>query len=355
MPAPPRKPMNLFNLKWDRLSKSFFNRLKNRLDDGMNYEKAINLTFKELNIQGNFKKFVEDTVYASFISGIGVDVDINKNQVRKALLSSTWPGEKLTLSSRINKTKLLPIIKEEIKTQLARENSIRRITKRLFETKLTTADFPKYMRELELQARRVLAGEITKEAVEFRSALEKAKKQVSELKGKLGTEGSARLEKSYQSILRNIGDDTEKISKIGLDKAIMRGIDSKARYNSERIARTESAKSYGQGFFEKYQQDKDIVGYKSKLSYKHELYDICDFYAEANLYGMGPGVYPITEGPPYPYHPNCLCVLDPVYRGTVGEFDEGAKNQELEELSNRERKIVERQYKGMENHEPLEK
>ena len=35
--------------------------------------------------------------------------------------------------------------------------------------------------------------------------------------------------------------------------------------------------------------------------------DICDYYAENDLYGLGPGIFPINE---VPYsHPNCLCSI----------------------------------------------
>src|SRR5690606_3258478 len=40
---------------------------------------------------------------------------------------------------------------------------------------------------------------------------------------------------------------------------------------------------------------------------QHPRPDICDLYANQNLYGLGPGGYPPDAVPSTP-HPNCLCV-----------------------------------------------
>ena len=62
------------------------------------------------------------------------------------------------------------------------------------------------------------------------------------------------------------------------------------------------------------EQDEDAIGWKSNLSARHPAPDICDFHAGADLYGWGAGVYPKTQGPPYPYHPHCTCNKTIVYR-----------------------------------------
>jgi hypothetical protein len=57
------------------------------------------------------------------------------------------------------------------------------------------------------------------------------------------------------------------------------------------------------------------VGVQSILSSRHNVEDICNVYADADMFGMGPGIYPKNYAPEYPYHPNCLCILSPVYKG----------------------------------------
>ena len=49
-----------------------------------------------------------------------------------------------------------------------------------------------------------------------------------------------------------------------------------------------------------------------RLSSKHEALDACDFYADADLWGLGPGVYPKAEAPIPPFHVGCLCMLSPI-------------------------------------------
>ena len=39
-------------------------------------------------------------------------------------------------------------------------------------------------------------------------------------------------------------------------------------------------------------------------------------YAEADLYGMGPGIFPKDKVPTLPVHPNCMCHLRPVMVGS---------------------------------------
>jgi len=57
------------------------------------------------------------------------------------------------------------------------------------------------------------------------------------------------------------------------------------------------------------------------MSKTHIRADICDFFAEADLFGLGAGLYPKEYAPNLPLHPFCRCVLLPVF----GKSAEGAK------------------------------
>jgi len=48
------------------------------------------------------------------------------------------------------------------------------------------------------------------------------------------------------------------------------------------------------------------------LSGSHPMPDICDTLSTYDS-GLGPGVYPPGDEPPYPAHPNCLCALVPIH------------------------------------------
>lgn len=48
-----------------------------------------------------------------------------------------------------------------------------------------------------------------------------------------------------------------------------------------------------------------------RLSGKHREADLCDLYADADLWGLGRGVYPKAEAPVPPFHEGCMCSLAP--------------------------------------------
>ena len=90
-------------------------------------------------------------------------------------------------------------------------------------------------------------------------------------------------------------------------------VQEKARYHAERIARTENARAYADGQMSRYMNDPDVVALKWKLGSRHPRYDICDFYANADLYGLGKGVYPKDKFPRLPAHPHCMCLCPVSY------------------------------------------
>lgn len=102
-----------------------------------------------------------------------------------------------------------------------------------------------------------------------------------------------------------------------LNKAIYTATQERTRYFADRIARTEMARAYQDGFLLRWDNNDDCVAYQWKLSGRHPRYDICDLYAKANLYGMGAGVFPKDKVPLLPAHPHCMCFLKPVIRGMI--------------------------------------
>jgi hypothetical protein len=63
---------------------------------------------------------------------------------------------------------------------------------------------------------------------------------------------------------------------------------------------------------------------KFNLSPNHPRTDICDVHANANLYGLGPGVYPVGSAP-WPAHPNTMSYLTAVFRDEVSADDRGGR------------------------------
>ena len=86
----------------------------------------------------------------------------------------------------------------------------------------------------------------------------------------------------------------------------------KLRYEATRIARTESARAHTAAQVASVQDVAGVDALEWTLAGSHPVEDICDVYASADLYGLGPGRYPVDNPPMLPAHPNCLCYLAPV-------------------------------------------
>lgn len=121
------------------------------------------------------------------------------------------------------------------------------------------------------------------------------------------------LQAAYNELLEMVqmGEDEQ------IAKAATVAINEKSRYVAERITRTEIARAWADGFWAKAQADSDIVAVKYKLSSRHPVFDICDMYAKADMFGLGAGVYPKDKVPALPVHPHCLCRYVEVIHGEV--------------------------------------
>ena len=79
-------------------------------------------------------------------------------------------------------------------------------------------------------------------------------------------------------------------------------------YEALRLARTEMTAAFGEGTIAAARVSPSYIGMKWVLSHSHPMVDMCDTLAEHDE-GLGRGVYPPGDEPPYPAHPNCLCAL----------------------------------------------
>ena len=83
-------------------------------------------------------------------------------------------------------------------------------------------------------------------------------------------------------------------------------------YEALRLARTEMTAAFGEGAISASRVAPSYNGMKWVLSSSHPVPDICDTLSTYDS-GLGPGVYPPGDEPPYPAHPNCLCALVPIH------------------------------------------
>ena len=112
------------------------------------------------------------------------------------------------------------------------------------------------------------------------------------------------------------------------------------RYASLRLARTEMGNAYHRATIYAGFTDPNIIGFKWKLSPAHPKVDICDRYAKEPFYT------PITV--PHKPHPNCLCWIEPVYKGgpSFAGFRERATD-EIEESTKELEGLKEIAYKKL--------
>jgi hypothetical protein len=105
------------------------------------------------------------------------------------------------------------------------------------------------------------------------------------------------------------------------------------RANALRIARTEinraHIKAYEVGAF----SNQNVIGTRFLLSPNHPKHDICDMHAHANVYGLGPGVYPEGKNP-CPAHPNTLSYTEVVFKDEVTAEDRQGRQDRLTWLGN---------------------
>jgi hypothetical protein len=116
-------------------------------------------------------------------------------------------------------------------------------------------------------------------------------------------------------------------------------------FAARRLARTEITRAAGAATINASAANPFVGGVKWVTSGSHREIDQCD--ANARGGPNGDGVYPPNEVPPYPNHPHCLCHLQPVATGDVGELIEGLRAQI------RERSPIAQELQGLFNPETL--
>lgn len=232
---------------------------------------------------------------------------ITLHEARRATRMA-WAKDDLTLSERTTKggEMVQDMTAKAIQDAIKQGKSLKDLSLDIFNGYtvggvIPTQDIPKCMAEL------IAVAKLKKDADSklYRLALSKVRNHLKRV-NKPG------MKAAYKQLVKAIDslDDTK------INKAIRVAAYEKTRYFAERIARTETARAWNAGVFRRWAEDTDCVAFQWKLSTAHPVTDICDLYAHANLYGMGPGIFPKDKVPMLPAHPNCMCRLRPVMTGS---------------------------------------
>nr|DAQ59101.1 MAG TPA: minor capsid protein [Caudoviricetes sp.] len=222
-------------------------------------------------------------------------------------MQAAWASDGLKLSKRLHRNayKVRRETSAIIAQSLKRGKSIREIARSIFEGYgkggvIATDKLPKHIERLRaLKPPQSLNDD---ELARFKRTIRRTERLVRQ-----NTTPSLRA--AYSELIQAVDEGNA----IDLSRAVTVAVQEKARYNAERIARTENARAYADGQMNRYAHDDDVVALKWTLSSRHPRYDICDFYANADLYGLGKGVYPKDKFPTLPAHPHCMCRISPVF------------------------------------------
>lgn len=100
---------------------------------------------------------------------------------------------------------------------------------------------------------------------------------------------------------------------------------------AERVFRTEINRAHIETYRNSAFEHPDVIGTKFLLSSRHPKPDVCDMHASANVYGLGPGVYPEGKSP-LPAHPNTLSYEVVVFADEVTPEDKAGKESRIDWL-----------------------
>lgn len=290
--------------KTDKTIKAFEKEIKRLLKEGKTAKEAVKEAYKKYPVMKTLEKELQKQLEEEMKRGAGEEIPITA--IHDAL-SLSWSPDKLTLSERTTKggkeitAQAASIIAETIK----KGESVQKTALALFDGYgyghiLPTQDIPEFMKKL------TEIGKLTDyKGQEFRKTLRAVERQLK----RVNVQG---MKIAYGKIKEAIETGNEK----KINKAVYVATQERTRYFARRIARTELARAYGDGAMAKWENDEDCVAFQWKLSSGHPCYDICDLYANADLYGMGKGIFPKDKVPRLPAHPNCMCHLRPVMEGS---------------------------------------
>lgn len=300
---------------------SFEQEVKAQLALGLKPNEAVRNAYAKYPVMDMMKATLQAELVNTFMAGYGDNVPYSAKSISQAM-SESWASDDLTLSKRLYRrsSTIRNEVADTIKQALKTNKTVKGLAKSIFDGYgkggiIPEASIPKFLSKL---SDINISGEATPEAKR------KERELLRSVKGKIARLDTPYVRAAYNEVAAAVEDGNE----VRLQKAIYSATQEKARYHAERIARTENARAYADGQMNRFLDDDDIVAFQWKLSSRHPRYDICDFYANADLYGLGKGVYPKDKFPRLPAHPHCMCHIKPM---TELDIDVNKRHTNLEQ------------------------
>lgn len=316
------KLVNEWSGQYQKAALPVIRRIIELINNGVKPSTAIKKALDDSSFFSTTREALEGKLFEAAAIGYGITpefiTDIARANVINKLVNLPWAPDKMKLSTRIHGAEaiLREQINDTIQNTISRGTNVVKLSRALYEgfdhdRVIKEADLPKYLKKITKMRQEINAmrreGTLTPEAEKTFTELLKASRRNVEN----GTSQS--LKAAYNKLL----DKVEKGTAEAVDKAAWVAMQEKSRYYAERIARTELARAWADGFYAKALANENVIAFKWRLSGAHKFYDICDFHAKSNLYGLGPGIYPFNAVPPLPAHPHCTCMLVAVYDGEL--------------------------------------
>lgn len=326
--SPISKLVNRFSDSYSVIVAKVLEYTRKAMNSGASPDVAVAVAIEKVGVGKSIRNAILKEVVTALKIGASVKISVDPVAVRAWYMNTAYDPTGVQIQTSLRST-LIKTIKQSQKTGEAWRSA----AQRLHDVGVSRSDIANDVKLL-LDAAKdsyKLAGD----AIGYRRYQAQIK-AVQRRIDRLVDPSTSKLKRAYQDVVDAAKSGSEK----ALENATKYAAYFKERYNAERIARTEISRSYGQSFFSENLSDPDCIGYRSSTSSNHIKVDICDFHAKADLYGMGPGCYPIKKGPPYPYHPHCTCILTPIFSGEAGQFNPKAGKTFLSKISADERRAM---------------
>lgn len=346
------KVLRNYGLAAEEIGTKFISSLLSYLKRGKTVNESIKLAEQESKFYPGIGTAVSNAVCDGALVGLGVNVadmpedNLNRarNTVREPLFEKAWTADGINISRRLYgmEQNMRTAVADTLTATIGKGKKVKEAAMELYDgytsgkAVLNQAELPNYLKRLQKLAGQAVDGD-PKIMKEFNNALKEAKRNVDAMHRRGINDGAqnSMLKNAYKQFVTA----SERLDVQALERGAWVAVQEKARYHADRIAKTEAARAWADGFFANTLNKKSVVGYQWTLSSNHPRPDICDFHANVDMYGMGPGRYPKESVPVHPAHPHCRCTLQIVLKSeaTPGKYNSGAGSAYLKSLDELDR------------------
>ncbi len=284
-----------------------------KFSDAIPMTRAVDTAIKEVGFFGENAQAVSKALFLAACAGYGIlpkfVTETSKADIKRKLKETAWTADGMKLSERLHSLPVRNNIVSALGSALRQVKSIKDIAMELYDGYnsgkgiLGKAALRKDMATL-LQAAKIALGNS--------ELLDHLHQQAAILQSLPRSVKSPQLQAAYNELVKTC--TAAKLKEKAIERAARTAVEEKTRYHAERIARTEAARAWFDGYIAEREKDEDVWGYRWQLSSRHHLcpFDQCDVCANMNI-GYGKGIYPKHKVPSIPRHPHCMCMLTEVF------------------------------------------